>query len=99
MSNAAPQSSSSGSVLAYRLDHPKYGIELSIYHPDGDWADRGWVVTPLFRNAAPTPADWQAIKAILTTSKNRIPSNDIRDYSDGGKVEMLAKEIAGLDRK
>ncbi len=42
------------------------------------------------------PADWQPIKAILTTSKNRIPSNDIRDYIDGGKVELLAKEIAGL---
>ncbi len=42
------------------------------------------------------PADWQLIKAILTTSKNRIPSNDIRDYCDGGKVELWAKEIAGL---
>ncbi len=41
-------------------------------------------------------ANWQPIKAILTTSKNRIPSYDSTDYDKGGKVELLAKEIAGL---
>lgn len=34
-------------ALAYRLDHPKFGIELSIHQPAGDWAGRGWTVTPL----------------------------------------------------
>jgi hypothetical protein len=44
--------SSSGTALAYRLEHPKYGIELSINPPDGDWAARGWTVTPLYAGVA-----------------------------------------------
>ena len=34
--------------LAYRLDHPTHGIELSILQPNEDWAGRGWNVTPLY---------------------------------------------------
>lgn len=43
--------------LAYRLDHPAMGIELSISEPDKDWAARGWIVTPLV--ASPAQSSWQ----------------------------------------
>lgn len=45
--------------LAYRLDHPAMGIELSICEPDKDWVARGWIVTPLY--ASPAQSSWQPI--------------------------------------
>jgi hypothetical protein len=37
--------------LAYRLDHPTHGVELSICQPSEDWVGRGWRVTPLYASA------------------------------------------------
>jgi hypothetical protein len=51
--------------LAFRLDHPALGIELSIFEPDADWISRGWTVTPLYASPAPS---WQPIEVQKITA-------------------------------
>jgi hypothetical protein len=71
-------------ALAYRLDHPQNGTELSIKKPDIDWMNRGWIVTPLAALRAPEADKAEVVlwrsrsgKGFWSYHENKHPNPDI----------------------